>query len=277
MVDKIVNFFWGGAGLSWMRYMTLYSFRKLNPDWTMRLYVCDSELRRKSWSTPEVQDFFCYSGEDLIGKVDDLNIEIREWSLPGVVAGPQHKSNFFKWQLLANESGFYSDLDILYLKPMREYYEKMKGFDVAICFCSYFSIGFMASSGDNRFYRDVFNYTFKSYNPKVYQSAGVISLCNMLREKRGQQRTKSELWDVLVGCYPNVQIYNNSMALLYHWSSTHVKKVFEELHTKVPNESIGIHWYAGHPVAQKYNNLLSGSNFRNYKNTFCHFAEEVLG
>ena len=49
-------FYWGGSAMSWMRYMTLYSFRKMNPDWEMVLCLASVDVDR--W-VHRKQDFSC--------------------------------------------------------------------------------------------------------------------------------------------------------------------------------------------------------------------------
>ena len=46
-IPKRIFFYWGGSDMSWMRYMTLYSFRKMNPDWEVILYVSDNNQKEK--------------------------------------------------------------------------------------------------------------------------------------------------------------------------------------------------------------------------------------
>lgn len=56
-IPKIASFFWGGGPLSWLRYMTFWSFRKLHPDWEMRLYLRPVAHNQATWHTGEPQDF----------------------------------------------------------------------------------------------------------------------------------------------------------------------------------------------------------------------------
>ena len=79
MINKTMTFFWSGEKLSWLRYMTLYSFRKLNPDWVMELHLSKPiHNLDKKWSTREVQDNFSSISKDSIDKIYDLDINIIE-------------------------------------------------------------------------------------------------------------------------------------------------------------------------------------------------------
>jgi hypothetical protein len=37
-IEKTLHTYWGGDSMSYLRYLTLASFRKLNPDWKIFLY-----------------------------------------------------------------------------------------------------------------------------------------------------------------------------------------------------------------------------------------------
>ena len=108
-VAKRISFFWGNTTMSWLRYMTLWTFRKLNPDWEMRLFVCNQQRSDKYWESPNQQDFFRYKGPDHSDKLVDIpGLKIGPWEVaePHLRKfGPSHKSTFFKWELLARESG----------------------------------------------------------------------------------------------------------------------------------------------------------------------------
>ena len=39
MIPKIAHFYWGNEILPFLRYITIYSFSILNPDWEIKLYL----------------------------------------------------------------------------------------------------------------------------------------------------------------------------------------------------------------------------------------------
>jgi hypothetical protein len=45
-IPKRMSFFWAGGPMSWLRYLTLASFRHLNPNWEMRIYHCPTTSRK---------------------------------------------------------------------------------------------------------------------------------------------------------------------------------------------------------------------------------------
>lgn len=290
MIEKRMYFFWGQGKMSWLRYMTLYSFKKFNPSWKVELYQCPhSSVTTKTWGEATKQDFHNYTGEDYSSRVEQLGISIKPWDLvhPDGTSwadkmGPQHKSNFFKWQMLSEISGFYSDMDILFVKSIDQYYEKVKRKGTILCFNGkFFSIGFLGSSGNNQFFKDVFLHTFDSLDIQHYSSAGIRSFRSWLNKlvaiKEGLKMSgKYNLWNVIKKYYPGIGRYNNEMSLVYPWNYRNLQNFWGFHHTTVPNICIGIHWYAGAGISQKFNNLLTENNYQDYSNTICHFLKKVL-
>ncbi len=289
VIPRKMCFFWANESMSWLRYMTLYSFRKLNPDWQIELHLCKpNEIEYKPWNDSPTQDFFNFGGKDYFEEIEKLNITIKQWDLYdkdgtdwSSILCSSHKSNFFKWQKLSEEGGFYSDLDVLYIRPMEEYYQKVKNYDLIICYRNnYFSIGFLGSSGNNRFYGDIFRNAFDNFNVKKYQTVGVENIYAWLKkisdtpEEIGPYQI--DFWKMMERYYPHIKAYNNEMALLYPWTFDRMEEVFCVKHTDIPENCIGIHWYAGDAISQKYNNLLTEDNYKEFENTYCYFADKIL-
>jgi hypothetical protein len=275
-VPKRIFFYWGNETMSWLRYMTLKSCRFHNPDWEIVLYYCPCNVKKKTWKEPNQQDFFNYKGDDYLERVSELQIPIKEWEIPvkeltGISAS--HKSNFFKWNMLATEGGIYADMDILFIKSLDSLYERIKKTDVGICSYKWVSIGFLHSNSNSQFFKDVFNRATKTYTPQHYQCAGVQAVYSLLLG-RGWSKLKrnADILGLIKNKY-NTNIYNYSMSMLYHYTFQELEHVFLMQET-MPKESIGIHWYAGHPLAQEWNNRLTENNFADYNNTITKYAKE---
>lgn len=280
MINKHINFFWGNETMSWMRYMTLYSFRVLNPEWKISLYVADcGKSIDKPWRTHEQQDFFNYRGENYFERLKDLDIDVIEcvfedsWinDIPA-----NHKCDIFRWGYLSTNSGFHADIDILFVKPIDDFYESVADCDTVICHNgSYFSLGFMGSSGENRFFNDLYNRAVESFDIKAYQCVGPDNICGHMKQL-GTLRNAKDCWKTIEQKYSELKFYNHKMSLIYPWNSTKVHSIFEKTHRNLPENCIGIHWYAGHPISQKCNNHYNADNYNQYPSTFTYFAGELL-
>ncbi|MHA1690357.1 MAG: glycosyltransferase [Candidatus Heimdallarchaeaceae archaeon] len=270
MIPKKIFFFWAGKKLSWMRYMTFYSFRKLNPDWSMTLCLCNNDVGQKPWKSREVQDFTNFTGVDYMEKIKALNISIENVTELNEL-NPVHRSDVFRWKHLAENGGFYSDTDILYIKPIDEYYQKAKSAGVVLCNHSYHSIGFLGCSKSNRFFSEVYKHTLKRLARGIvytsrYQSFGNEAVNAVYPPRRG---FASECG------FPEYKFYNNSMSLVYPYKWRDVDKIFNECNSLLPSDCIGIHWYAGAGISQKMNNLLNEMNYKTHLNTFTYFARKI--
>lgn len=278
MIPKRIFFYWENDKLSWMRYMTIYSFRKMNPDWQIDFYFDDKPIS----STPAFiqagrkQDFCNYKGLDYFSNLKDLNINVIRWDTEEVGLKnfkditPSGKSNLFKWHQLYKHGGIYSDMDILFFKPIDELYNQWNkdNIDVVICQAKYLSIGLMASTSNNDFFKDIFYNTFKFENHTQYQTYGVLNVYDLYKGT-----PKSQILSHAAQKYPRINIFNLPMDIVYHFNHHDIAKCFDKNSTteisEFPENAIGYHWYGGGAVAQKYNNTLNHENYMNYNYLFC--------
>ena len=277
-----MNFFWGNDRMSWLRYMTIYSFCKLNPDWSVTLHRCpDRGITNKYWVEKNCQDFHSYDGPDYSGETEKLNLDVVEWTPPvnRPELGPSHLSNLFKWGLMATDGGWYADLDILWVRPMAHYLDTVEfSEDMAICYRrGYFSIGLLASRGNIGLFRHVLNVA-NNATSECYQSAGVTALYTAMSCPVHVDGTPVEgnCLSKIRGMNPGLTIHNFPMRLVYPWDSLNVPELFLARHTDLPERTIGLHWYAGHPLAQQVNRALNPKTVKTMETTIAHFARQVL-
>ena len=79
-VPKLAHFYWGSDKMSFLRYMTIKSFKKYNPSWSVCLYVPKELSNGATWSDQSHRcDFSDYSSEkDYFEEVKKLPIKIVE-------------------------------------------------------------------------------------------------------------------------------------------------------------------------------------------------------
>lgn len=270
MIPKRIFFCWGwGDKLSWMRYMTLKSFRVLNPDWEILLFVIDHRATTKTWESLEEQDFFTYEGEDYFDRIYDLGITVVPWVGPilrvGGPAGPQHLSNFLKWWELWSGGGIYSDMDILWTQPVENFYNTVKEYNTVICRDKWWSIGLLGSTQHNAFFFDLHQNAVQYFSLQLYQCAGVKTLSRLgIKTERDIEER-----------YPGNKVYNFGMNLVYRWDYNALAQIYETI-VPVPDSTIGIHWYAGHPLSQAMNNKLCEGNYKEFPCTFTTAAGRII-
>lgn len=276
-IPKVMNFFWVGNTMSWMRYMTLFSFRTFHPDWDIVLHQMDSEhAGGKTWQSIEVQDVA--ATDTYSEKIKELDIEIRSWiPLEGqALLAPAHHCDLFQWSLLAEEGGFYADMDILWVARLP--YEKIKHANAVFCHThEYMAIGFVGAAPKEPLFRDILQSATDNHSADTYQSSGaeaIYRLAGMWPNWGTIVRVGPNSIDALRKRYPAADIVVLADASIYPWYFREVGHIFDEEHDAPPG-CCGIHWFGGDELAQIWNNKLTHENYGDYTNTFTKYAAKV--
>lgn len=280
-VPKRMNLFWSSPRMSWMRYMTVHSFRKFHPDWRIVMYSLPSEsVGGKTWASSETQDSQTYQGQDYSHLLKGLAVERVTWqpndSIPKGLA-PSHACDLCQWEILSTVGGWYCDMDILWVKPLP--YEETKDWDALFCLTdAWMAIGLMAGVPEGQVYKDILAAALNNYNPKKYQSTGAEAIYRMAEQWPhwgGIERVGVKALNVLKRRYPQLSIHDVPQVTVYPWNYLQTAKIFTEV-ADVPGGCCGIHWFGGNDLAQKYNQKLTYENYREFRNTYCLEAAKVL-
>lgn len=296
MIPKLIHFYWGNQQMSFLRYMTLYSFRKLHPDWEIRLVrrSCKTN-KRKRWITHETQDAFNYNNAaDYTDRLVDLNITFVDFDFPeidqlDIDMTDVHISDLLGWYNLATYGGINADMDILFTKNIDSLIDSYNARDVHTGILMYkestpppydkfpradiYPIGFLIGSVENEFWRQVYQAALKAYDSNQYQCMGASLLRQVINELLAGKAAKLEamrfasLPPYLVYPFaPNPEIYfYEGIKML--WLGDHRKKI--------PESTIGIHWYGGDVITQQFNNSITEQNYKTYNNIICNTIKEI--
>ena len=174
-IPKLAHFYWGGGPLSYLRFLSIQSFKKQNPDWQVKVHqpVIDSQAPLE-WTNAIEQDF-----RNQLNSLD-VTIVNHDFDSYGFDnhAHEVHKSDFLRWRLLSAEGGLWSDIDIFYINPMNKLEENTfdySNIDVTLCPLKpphKHTVGFMLASPDNKFYQHISELALTNYNKDVYQCMG---------------------------------------------------------------------------------------------------------
>jgi hypothetical protein len=268
MIPRQIAFFWSGPRMSFMRYLTLRSFRHQNPDWQMTLYSPDTPCADKTWATVE-QDDSGYSGADCTSMVDALSVERKTWTAPLPGLSHSHASDLFEWDLLATVGGFYSDMDVLWLRPIEPLYQQHRAADAlfsledggTVC-----PIGFFAASQGCPIFQDIRTTALSEYMPQGYETAGTLALYRAAG-LTCYTDPASKVLDAFRHRYPGVNIAVAPDETLYCYGTSTHPAIFQTT-ARVPNTAIGLHWFGGSPISQEWNRKLTAENWRNFDNIF---------
>ena len=78
-IPKIAHFYWGNKVLPYLRYLTLYSFKKYNPDWVVNLYIPKFLQPEMSWNGREHK--FPIDCKDYYGQINALTQQFNKLEL----------------------------------------------------------------------------------------------------------------------------------------------------------------------------------------------------
>lgn len=239
MIPKKAFFYWGkGTPLSYLRYLTLVSFRKFHPDWEAFLYQGVSK-NYKVWSTRDRQDFMINKGPDYISKISDIDIVPKEYSKHADKA-PNFVSDFFRWDILSQNGGWYFDLDQIFCKSFDDLCE----WDFIFGCKAMPYVGVLGISKESKLSKIALSVVSDKYDSRDYISAGPRVIGHLWRDNRRfkEEASKEKTW-----CTPNEIFYpissSDMVDLLYSGKFLPSKNTYS------------IHWYGGHPKSQRFNAL----------------------
>lgn len=262
-IPKIMNFYWDKSSLSYLQYMTIISFNKFNPDWKIVIYEPKVRYNFITWKTDEQR--IRYSGHDWYGELKKLNfVEFKEIDFEEIGfkndVPEVFKSDYLRWYLLSTVGGGWSDMDILYIKPISSL--KIDNSDTVICFRGdVHIIGFFLSKPNNDYFRKIMDAVNDNIDLDNYQSLG-STLFNIVHPSANNNGL-------------DVTICNISMKALYPYLDSEIPKMFKDIDlTNITEETIGIHWYNGSMISKLFNNSYDPNN-DNTKNTITEILKTI--
>ncbi len=277
-IPKTLHLYWGNDTISFLRYLTVYTFQKFNPDWTIKLYYPRVKYSgKKTWLSNEHS--VAFTGENYIDQLYALPIEKIEvdFGLIGLdnEMPEPFKADYLRWLLLSSEGGLWSDFDIIYFKPMSNLYinnSKNTNINTLVCFnnqdenFTYYSIGFLMSDPGNEFYRFLKEESYKKLNILHYQSIG----SKLIKYHFGNEH-------IITAKYPHIKIANLKMSAIYPFSASRVRHIFTGNNQHyITEDAIGIHWYAGHHISGHNENILTDINYMEHDNVISSIIAQVI-
>lgn len=277
-IPKLAHFYWGNDTLSYLRYMAVFSFKKLNPDWKIKLYVPKYRYTGgKTWGTSEHSSPFCgldYTGKLMALGLEKVEIDFSNFGIDNMIP-ETFKADFLRWYLLSTSGGLWSDFDIIYFQSLEAFYLNhplYRALDTSICLQaesggSYHSIGFLLSSVGNPYYRFISGQTYGMLDLGDYQSIG-SRIPNLYFPSAIQIRDR----------FPGINLENISPDVVYPINYTMVPYIFHTPYMHyLTEQTIGLHWFAGHPESCKFENLLNDDSLVGYNNIISQVIRRVSG
>jgi len=265
-IPKIFHVYWGVGKLPYLRYLTVASFMKYNPDWKVWLWYPKYPSRIVTWGSYELN--YRNIWEDWFQRLLKLDIKIiptdlTEFGMNNSIS-EVHKSDFLRYYFLGKYGGVYSDMDIVYFKPITNIdvnKRENKNKETFVCISEYgHSNGFFMAVEGSQFFKSMFEIA-KRIDLTKYQSNGP-DLCNAR--------------------YPTIEsieeispVANIGMDAVYYYNGQNVNKLYQLKDLLFSENSIGCHWYAGSPLSGAFLNSTNGGLINlpnNIIGRLCHIS-----
>lgn len=283
-IPQVAHFYWGGATLSYLRFLTVKTFQRFNPGWRARFYCPKVPYSGKNpWGNGVGGDkdllganLSCkdYFGE--VGKLPNTEVVQVDFETLGIGDVPDvYRSDLLRLKVLGEDGGLYSDMDIIYFRPMEGAYfnsSEQSGTNTVISFHPTrreYSIGFLMSGNNNPLFQSLYR-----------QGIDAISACSSPTD---YQRLGVKMWqgsfadpDAMIGKFPSLKIHNIEMELTYAIDYVRIGAIYEgNVEYRTP-KTIALHWYGGHPLGKKWENNIQEGTVKNFNTTLANTIKDAL-
>ena len=268
-IPKVLHLYWGEHNISYLRYLTVVSFRKQNPDWKIKIHRPKSSYPKKDLADQWSQILFCQRGPDYIKKLEESYVEFvfhdfGQYDFRRYVP-ETYKSDYLRYLILSTEGGVWSDFDVFYIKPMNSMSLNQKNncdvdTGIRICENGLASTSFFLSSPGNPI------------------CSKLLVLAKQKIDLFNHQSIGSDLFSL-----PEMNLSNFaakfgyiSKDTIYGLDSPKTKDVLAN-NISLEHETIGICWHASNPIAQQFNKKTTPENIVYGNNTLSNAIVNSLG
>lgn len=266
MIPNRAMFYWSGGPLSWMRLNTLWSFRKLHPDWEMILFWGGSDRPAPPSGWKETQDF---SRDDLsadfLPRVRELGVDVRTWNRPASYpeATPVHCNDLCRWGALSKFGGWFFDLDFLFVDSIPKQLDCGDANCVFVPGRDWIPTGFIGAEKDCDFTATMYSAALAAPDRTRYRAAGSEAIARLIGLKAGDwmQHSTQQLRMALRKVFAGVRWYFPSTQIAYPWEWHDVNLIFGSDEVLKLQCTVAIHWFGGSRAAQRNLGKLAENNY----------------
>jgi hypothetical protein len=233
--------------------MTVDTFHKHNPDWTINVYVPIQSYEGKNTYIPD------YTGEDFFPRVENnpivniIEIDLNDFCIRKDLHNIL-RSDIFRYRALHDQGGMWSDFDVLWLKPVSHLSTTInKEFNNIVCTYDihgnrplHYNIGILMSSMLHPLYKLL------------------MDRCNAIQsienDKPNHQEYGVLMWKDL---FPTVELLLEKFPdtvkieypVFYPYSIYEMGRLYSMCDMSVINENtMCVHWFNGHVLSKKFVN-----------------------
>lgn len=273
-IPKRMTFVWNGR-MSWLRWVCLHTFVKLHPDWEVRIYTATTDVIPRHWQS-DADDDHEYQGEDYLDRIPST-ITRHTFEVPIPMAAPQ-MGGWFRWQVLADDGGFYADTDFVWIKSLDAVWEQARDADALFCLESgYLAVGFMGARPGCRVLSDIAGALSPQENTEhqFYGVDFVYQFANVRRPFSRNARPGEDVLRELRKRYepPRLASMEDSTVYPFDWRGVHD---IWSANKPVDDRALALHWFGGSRISRTRSHALTADNWCLQDNTMSNYLRKVL-
>ena len=256
-IPKELHLYWDGSSMSQLQSFTVTTFHKINPDWNINIYMPEVKYE----GSMRFNFIPNYTGPDyfyLLEQLDYVNImtiDLNHYginkNLPDIL-----RSDIFRYYILYDVGGVWSDFDIIWLKPMEhfrniEYYGDSHIEDVntivSFIYGTYggHSIGVLIHCKNDPYILSLIEATKRVKLPYSHEIFGG----SMLNTNYPTLESLNIFKNVVGAKFETYYPYN------IHPPKPTIRRLYLENDLSCINNNVMcVHWYNGHKLSKQYVN-----------------------
>lgn len=233
-IPKRMYFYSGFQKLSFLRWMSIASFCHHHPDFEVVVYEPYRFTGDITWQTGEQSG--AYDGPDYHDWLRCLPVEVWPFDMESIGLSndlPEvHKSDILRNWLLAEKGGYWSDMDIVYTKPLAV----PASCDTIVCYDGeHWLIAFLGASPGNAFFRELTDHCLDKRSVEDYQGFGAKVYTRDLATYQWR--------------YGQHTFYNLPMEKLFPFRWAELGKYLKD--EPLEGNFFGVHWFGGAPTGTR--------------------------
>ena len=252
MIPKIVFTYWEGDQLSELHYLTIYSLHKYNPDLDIIIYTDKkpSNILREWKKNEHENDIQTTISISKLIQVNPNKIYLipinfqSEYNFNNNLS-IVFKADFIRIAKLYEHGGIWFDMDILFVKPIPEFFFQQEIDTFIFMYDGLIPTGFLASIPKSQYLEILFNRSLKIIKNKELNNYKKISQIIWIEE-----------YNKLIKI-DKIKILDNN--LVYPFLLNELDNLFKNNNIKIQENTFGIYWYNG---AIKTKNFINKFNLK---------------
>jgi hypothetical protein len=245
-IPKIAHFVYTNRSpISWLQVLSVRSFHKYNPDWEIRLYLISQtpDELRKNTDVPDCPDYM--DTLIVLPYLKIIFVDLDEWNIRKDIHGLM-ASDIIRCRLMYEVGGVYSDFDMIWLRPMRDFFRQHgSDFETSVCIHEngHYNMSNIISEPGGDFMRSTLI---------AQMNVGEINDYQCMNSVLFRQYWPTR--EILLKRFPRLLIIDYET--LYPYSVYELERLYNNIDLSVLNDRrvIGLHWFCGHQLSKDYIN-----------------------